>query len=106
MTGMRVVSVWSPIAPAALLVVVTLAGGCASTPDDKDPVQLKLNDLDARVARLEQISVNQAEMSQRLDELQASMRELRGRIDELEHSEQTLSKQQRDFYGDLDKRLT
>jgi tol-pal system protein YbgF len=79
-----------------------LAAGCASTPPEPDPVQLKLNDLDARIARIE---ANQVEAAQRIDEAQARMRELRGRIEELEHNNEALAKQQRDLYADLDKRL-
>jgi tol-pal system protein YbgF len=37
--------------------------------------------------------------------MQASLRELQGRIEELEHSNEALTKQQRDLYADLDKRL-
>lgn len=81
--------------------VLLLAAGCATDPE-KDPVQQKLNELDDRLARM---SSNQVQLSQRMDELQASQRELRGRLDELEHSSQALSKQQRDLYSDLDKRL-
>jgi tol-pal system protein YbgF len=88
---------------AALL--MTLAAGCASTPADQDPVQQKLNDLEARVARIERIVANEAESSQRIDELQGNMRELQGRIDEVEHNDEKLTKQQRDLYGDLDKRM-
>ena len=79
-----------------------LAAGCASTPPEPDPVQLKLNDLDARIARIE---ANQVEAAQRMDEVQARMRELRGRIEELEHNNEALAKQQRDLYADLEKRL-
>jgi tol-pal system protein YbgF len=88
---------------AALLAM--LAAGCASTPADQDPVQLKLNDLEARIARIERIVANEAESSQRIDELQGNLRELQGRVDEVEHSDQTLTKQQRDLYSDLDKRM-
>jgi tol-pal system protein YbgF len=81
--------------------VLLLAVGCATTPD-KDPVQEKLDEIDGRLARMSQ---NQVDMSQRLDESQNTLRELRGRIDELEHANEALSKQQRDLYADLDKRL-
>jgi tol-pal system protein YbgF len=90
--------------PGVLLTL--LAAGCASTPPGQDPVQLKLAELDARVARMEHASGNQVELSQRLDEAQASLRELRGRVDELEHSNDELRKQQRDLYADLEKRIS
>jgi tol-pal system protein YbgF len=86
--------------------VAALMAACASTPPDKDPVQIKLNELDERLARVERIAANEAEMSQRLDEVQQSLREMRGRLDELEHNTQALDKQQRDLYADLDKRLS
>src|SRR6202158_5087702 len=87
------------------LSVATLAAGCASTPPEADPVQLKLNDLDARLTRIERIVANQVEAAQHLDEVQSNVRQLRGRLEELEHSNEALAKQQRDLYADLDKRL-
>jgi tol-pal system protein YbgF len=85
--------------------VAVLAVGCASTPPEADPVQLKLNDLDARITRIERIVANQVEVAQRLDEVQGAVRQLRGRLEELEHGNEALAKQQRDLYADLDKRL-
>lgn len=87
------------------LLMLALVAGCASTPPEEDPVQLKLNDLDGRVMRLERSMANQVAVSQHVDEMQASLRELQGRIEELEHSNEALTKQQRDLYADLDKRL-
>ena len=85
--------------------VAVLVAGCASTPPEADPVQLKLNDLDARTTRIERIVANQVEVAQRLDEVQSAVRQLRGRLEELEHGNEALAKQQRDLYADLDKRL-
>ena len=88
------------------LALSALLGACASTPPELDPVQVKLTDLDTRMARTERIAANQAEMSQRLDDIQQNLRELRGRVEELEHGNEALSKQQHDLYADLDKRLS
>src|SRR6202011_2098142 len=87
------------------LLLTALLAACASTPPEQDPVQLKLNELETRVARVERIAANQADMSQRLDDVQQNQRELRGRIEEIEHGSEALGKQQRDLYADLDKRL-
>jgi len=87
------------------VLVATLLGGCALTPSEDDPAQQKLNDLDARVARLERSVANQVEVSQRLDQVQASLRELSGRLDQIEHNDEALSKQQHDLSADLDKRV-
>jgi tol-pal system protein YbgF len=70
-------------------------------------VQVKLNDIDARVTRIERIISNQSlvELAQHLDQVQADVRQLRGRVEELEYSSESMHKQQRDLYSDLDKRL-
>ncbi len=87
----------------ALLTLLLL--GCASTPPDKDPVQLRLNDIDARLTRMERIVANEVQVSQSLDEVQGNLRELRGQVEELQHNEDALRKQQRDLFGDLERRL-
>jgi tol-pal system protein YbgF len=92
----------------AVAVIATLsAAGCASTPAADDPVQVKLSDIDARVTRIERIISNQSlvELAQHLDQVQGDVRELRGRIEELEYNTESMRKQQRDLYSDLDKRL-
>lgn len=93
-----------PIIPLALVTV--LAAGCATAPD-QDPVQIRLNDIDGRVSRVERVVSNQSlmQMAQQVDTLQAEVRDLRGQIDGLQNSNQTLRKQQHDLYADLDKRV-
>ena len=96
-----------PIIPLALL-VTALVAGCATTPPDQDPVQIRLNNLDARVARVERIVSNQSlvQMAQEVATLQGEVRDLRGRIDDLQNANRQLSRQQHDFYADLNKRVT
>ena len=59
---------------AALLMV--LLAGCSLTRSGEDPVQVRLNDLDARLTKLERIMANQSllEMAQNQDALQAEVR--------------------------------
>jgi tol-pal system protein YbgF len=85
---------------------VLLLAGCATTPEE-DPVQLRLNDLDARVGRIDRIVSNQSlmQMTQRVDALQEELRTLRGRVEELQNENTTLRKEQRDLYADLERRL-
>lgn len=80
---------------SVVLAVAATIGACASTPPEEDPVQIKLNDLDARVARIERVVSNQSlvQLAQNLDSVQAETRRLRGRIDELENSNEALKKQ-------------
>src|SRR6201996_7049935 len=95
------------IGAVAVALVAALGAGCASAPAADDPIQLKLNDIDARVTRIERIISNQSlvELAQHLDQVQADVRQLRGRVEELEYNSEAMHKQQRDLYSDLDKRI-
>src|ERR1041385_406285 len=95
-------------AGVALVFGTALLAGCATTRPEDDPMQVKLNDLDARVARIERIISNQSlvDLAQHLDQVQADVRQLRGRMEELEYNTESVKKQQRDSYNDLDKRIT
>ena len=89
------------------VVLGTLAlGGCAVAPED-DPVYIRMNDLDARVQRIERVLTNQSllELAQRLDALQADLRTLRGEVELLQNESQGGRTQTRNLYGDLEKRL-
>ena len=91
---------------SAALFAVVLAG-CSLTRSGEDPVQVRLNDLDARLAKIERIMANQSllDMAQHLDSVQADVRTLRGQVDELQNSSEAMRKQQRDLYSDLDRRM-
>ena len=94
--------------PIVILALVTvLTAGCASVPPDQDPVQIRLNDLDGRISKVERVVSNQSllQMAQQVDTLQAEVRDLRGQIDALQNSNRELQKQQHDMYADLDKRV-
>jgi tol-pal system protein YbgF len=84
-----------------------LLAACASNPAD-DPVQIKLNDIDARLGSVERVVSNQSlvDMSRRIDALEAQLREQRGSVEVLEKSAETARKSQRDLYADLDRRLS
>jgi tol-pal system protein YbgF len=81
--------------------------GCATLPPEEDPVQIRLNDQDARLGRVERVVNNQSllELSQRIDALQAELRQLRGQAEEAENGVAATRQQQRDLYADLDRRL-
>jgi len=88
------------LAPALLL------AGCASNPAD-DPVQIKLNDMDARLGRVERVVSNQSlvDLSRRVDVLEAQLREQRGAVEVLQNGNESAAKTQRAMYVDLDKRI-
>jgi tol-pal system protein YbgF len=91
---------------AALLVAWGIAG-CASTPPEEDPVQIKLKDLDSRLARIEKVMTNQSllEMNNQLEALRADVRAMHNDVDLLSNSLDASRKQTRDLYADLDARV-
>jgi tol-pal system protein YbgF len=91
---------------AACLGAVVLAA-CASTPPDEDPVQIKLKDLDTRLARVERVVTNQSsvDISNQLEALRADVRSMHNDVDQLSNSLEAVRKQQRDMYADLDQRM-
>jgi tol-pal system protein YbgF len=90
----------------ACLVAASMAG-CASTPPDQDPVQIKLNDLDTRLARVERVMANQSllDLANQTEALRADLRAVHNDIDVLNHNLEAVRKQQRDLYADIDRRL-
>ena len=88
-----------------LLSSVTLLG-CAVAPED-DPVQIRMNDIDSRLQRIERVMTNQSllEMAQRIDALQAQLRAMRGDVELLQNQSEGGKAQTRSLYGDLEKRL-
>src|SRR5882757_8215579 len=91
---------------AVLLALGLLLSGCAINPAE-DPVQIKLNDIDARLGSVERVVSNQSlvEMSRRIDALEVQLREQRGNVEVLQNGSDSERKQQRDLYADLDKRI-
>ena len=81
--------------------------GCLSTPPEEDPVQIKLNDLDVRLTRLEKVVQNQSQVqiSNQLESLRADVRAMHNDVDQLNNTLEQSRKQQRDLYADLDQRM-
>lgn len=82
-------------------------GACSTTPPEEDPVQIKLHDLDTRLARIERVMENQSllEVSNQLEALRGDVRGMHNDVDQLTNSLESSRKQQRDLYADLDKRM-
>ena len=81
--------------------------GCASTPPEQDPVQIKLNDLDTRLARIERVVANQSllDLANQSDSLRNDLRAMHNDVDLLSNNLEASRKQQRDLYADLDRRM-
>jgi tol-pal system protein YbgF len=95
---MRPAVAW--VTPVLLLSAAT-AHGTASNKE----LEARANELDARVATVERASKTLVPMQQQIEAARAELRSLRGQIEEARHELQTLREQQRDLYGDLDRRL-
>jgi tol-pal system protein YbgF len=100
--NMTAVRVGLIVAAAAVL------SGCVTTPPEADPTVQKLSELDSRLLRLERVLANQSllDLSQRIEAAQAETRLLRGQLDELQHQATQTQTQQRELYGDVDRRLS
>ncbi len=72
-----------PVSVTGVALATLLVSGCSLTPAEEDPVQVRLADLDARVAKVERIIANQSlvELSQRVEALEAQSRDLVGKAD-------------------------
>jgi tol-pal system protein YbgF len=82
-------------------------GGCATTPPEEDPVQIKLNDLDTRLQRIERVMANQSllDIANQLEALRSDVRGMHNDVDQLNNAIDAGRKQQRDLYADLDQRV-
>jgi tol-pal system protein YbgF len=91
----------------ALVAVVLGVAGCVTTSSEDDPLQVRLDDMDRRLGKVERVAGGQTllEMSQRIDALQAEVRRLRGQVEVLENGGEAVRKQQRDLYADLSRRI-
>jgi tol-pal system protein YbgF len=91
---------------SACIAALAMAG-CASTPPEEDPVQIKLHDLDTRLARIERVVANQSllELANQVESLRSDLRAMHNDVDELTNSLESARRQQRDLYADLDRRM-
>jgi tol-pal system protein YbgF len=95
------ISALAAVCAAALTLI-----GCATSPEE-DPVQIKLNDLETRLTRIERVVSNNSllDVSNQLGTMQSDLRSMHNDIDVLNHALDTSRKQQRDLYADIDQRL-
>ncbi len=92
---------------SAVCLAAVAMTGCSTTPPDEDPVQIRLNDLDTRLTRVERVVTNQSQVdiANQLESMRADIRAMHNDVDQLNHSLDAARKQQRDLYADLDLRL-
>ncbi len=89
------------------LTVAAVVSGCAMTPEEEDPVMLRLAELDRRLTAVERILANGSlvDLPVQLDQLQRQVAELQGTTETIEHNAEESATRQRDLYADLDQRI-
>jgi tol-pal system protein YbgF len=97
----------SYVGPIGAGLLVLSLGACSTTPPEEDPVQIKLHDLDTRLARIERVMANQSllDVSNQLEAMRGEVRGMHNDVDQLTNSIESGRKQQRDLYADLDRRM-
>ena len=96
--NMRPVLAW--IAP-----LLVLWGPLANATASNKELEARANEMDARLATVERATKSLVAMQQQIDSARSELRQLRGQIEEARHELEMLRQQQRDLYGDLDRRL-
>jgi tol-pal system protein YbgF len=81
--------------------VVSMQGNAASNKE----LEARANEMDARLSTVERANQNLVPMQQQIEAARTELRSLRGEIEEARHELETLRQQQRDLYGDLDRRM-
>ena len=92
----------------SLVCTAVLASGCASfTTDGTVPIDQQVNDINARLTRVERVVNNDSLMNilARLDQLQAELQSIRNDVETLQHETEMVGQRQRELYLDIDGRL-
>ena len=91
------------LAPA----VAVLASACSTLTPEQDPVALRMQDLEARVIRIERVVENQSlvQLASELESLRSEAAALRGQIETLRFETENSDARQRELYVDIDRRL-
>ncbi len=87
--------------------IILMAGCQAMTPPSEDPVLIKLEELEQRLAAIERVMQNQSlvNMTQQVSALERRADELHGMTETLDHDASETADRQRQLYADLDDRI-
>jgi tol-pal system protein YbgF len=89
------------------LAVGVLASACSTLTPEEDPVALRMQDLEARVIRIERVVENQSlvQLASELESLRSEAAALRGQLETLRFETENSDDRQRELYVDIDRRL-
>ena len=81
--------------------------GCALTTPQDDPVVLKLEEIERRLAAVERVLANGSlvDLTVQMDSVQRETARLRGQTEELQYNAESTATRQRDLYADIDERV-
>jgi tol-pal system protein YbgF len=84
-----------------------LATGCSTLSPTEDPVALRVQDLEARLIRIERVVENQSlvQLSSEIERLRSETTALRGELETLRFETENSDSRQRELYVDVDRRL-
>jgi tol-pal system protein YbgF len=84
-----------------------VAGGCSTLSPAEDPVALRVQDLEARLIRIERVVENQSlvQLSSEIERLRSETTALRGELETLRFETENSDSRQRELYVDVDRRL-
>jgi tol-pal system protein YbgF len=84
-----------------------VASGCSSLSPTEDPVALRMQDIEARLIRVERVLENQSlvQLSSEVERLRSETTALRGEIETLRFESENSDTRQRELYADVDRRL-
>lgn len=90
-----------------ILAPLIVLGGCATTNPAEDPIAVKQQELDRRLAAVERIlaSGSLVDMAVQVDNLERQAAELQGKTETLEYQADEATTRQRELYQDLDQRI-
>jgi tol-pal system protein YbgF len=84
-----------------------VASGCSTLSPTEDPVALRVQDLEARLIRIERVVENQSlvQLSSEIERLRSETTALRGELETLRFETENSDDRQRELYVDVDRRL-
>ena len=84
-----------------------VASGCSTLSPAEDPVALRVQDLEARLIRIERVVENQSlvQLSSEIERLRSETTALRGELETLRFETENSDSRQRELYVDVDRRL-
>src|SRR5690606_34873190 len=87
-------------------VLAALAGCTTITPTD-DPVYLRIQDIEARLMRIERVVNNESliELAGQIEQLRTDVAAMRGEVETLRFEAESAGDRQRELYLDIDQRL-